>query len=105
MATEGKKGCLWLLVTSMIFGPKLCSCLKRMKGNIKTFLIVVIVLHRHGRLSWHDGRIPEDEEIWVKIGGDKGGGTFKVCFQIVNVIKCNQCIVETMFSPLIWSKW
>ena len=28
--------------------------------------------------------IPQDE-IWVKIGGDKGGGSFKMSFQICNV--------------------
>jgi hypothetical protein len=39
-----------------------------MKGNTIIFLMVVVRFgpHRHGRLSWHDGRIPE-EEIWVKI--------------------------------------
>ena len=36
------------------------------------------------RLSWHDGTLPEDE-IWLKIGGDKGGGSFKMAFQICNV--------------------
>ncbi|KAL5517155.1 hypothetical protein EMCRGX_G002639 [Ephydatia muelleri] len=30
-----------------------------------------------GRLTWH--------EVWIKLGGDKGGGTFKMSFQIVNV--------------------
>lgn len=35
-------------------------------------------------MSWHGGRLPEDE-IWIKIGGDKGGGTFKMAVQIVNV--------------------
>ena len=25
-------------------------------------------------LTWHEGCIPE-EEIWLKIGGDKGGGS------------------------------
>ena len=39
---------------------------------------------RHGHLYWHEGRVPEDE-IWLKIGGDKGGGTFKMAIQIVNV--------------------
>ncbi|KAJ8018162.1 hypothetical protein HOLleu_44000 [Holothuria leucospilota] len=38
---------------------------------------------RLGMLTWH-GIIPEDE-VWVKIGGDKGGGTFKEMFQIANV--------------------
>jgi hypothetical protein len=37
-----------------------------------------------GRLTWHDGRLPESE-IWLKLGGDKGGGSFKMAFQIVNV--------------------
>ena len=32
---------------------------------------------------WHDGTIPDDE-IWLKLGGDKGGGYFKMNFQIVN---------------------
>ena len=36
------------------------------------------------RLTWHEGKIPADE-IWVKLGGDKGGGSFKMVFQICNV--------------------
>ncbi len=47
-----------------------------------------LAAHRHGRLTWHEGRLPEDE-IWVKIGGDKGGGTMKMAFQIVNVLHPN----------------
>lgn len=38
-------------------------------------------------LTWHDGLIP-DSEIWIKVGGDKGGTpvqTMKFNFQIVNV--------------------
>ena len=31
-------------------------------------------------MTWHDGTIPSDE-IWVKIGGDKRGGTFKMNFR------------------------
>ena len=45
-------------------------------------------LHRHGRLCWHDRRLPQDE-IWLKIGGDKGGGTFKMAVQILNVLHPN----------------
>lgn len=33
-------------------------------------------------------RIPNDE-IWVKVGGDKGGGSFKMNFQICNVAHPN----------------
>ena len=39
---------------------------------------------RMGRLTWHDGVIPQDE-VWVKLGGDKGGTSVKMNFQIVNV--------------------
>lgn len=37
-----------------------------------------------GQLTWHEGLIPSDE-IWVKLTGDKGGGTFKMSFQICNI--------------------
>ena len=44
-------------------------------------------LHTHSDsnncLCWHDGRIPADE-IWLKVGGDKGGKSFKMSFQVVN---------------------
>ena len=43
--------------------------------NIREFLC------REGTLTWHDGTIPDDE-IWLKLGGDKGGGYFKMNFQI-----------------------
>ena len=55
---------------------------------------------RNNSLFWHQGRIPSDE-IWLKIGGDKGGGTLKMVFQIVNtkapnspVNTCVFCIFE-----------
>eukprot|EP00731_Ephydatia_muelleri_P032533 Em0024g77a len=43
---------------------------------------------RTGRLTWHDGVIPASE-IWLKLGGDKGGSSFKMNFQIVNVAAPN----------------
>ena len=40
--------------------------------------------------------IPADE-IWIKLGGDKGGSTFKLSFQILNVrtpnSKKNTCVI------------
>ena len=36
------------------------------------------------KLTWHGGAIPSDE-VWVKIGGDKGGSSFKMNFHIMNV--------------------
>ena len=50
-----------------------------------------------GRLTWHDGIIP-DTEIWVKLGGDKGGKTFKMNFQIVNVPAPNSVRNTSVFN-------
>ena len=44
--------------------------------------------HSQRLLTWYDGLIP-DNEIWLKVGGDKGGNSFKMSFQIVNVNKPN----------------
>ncbi len=35
------------------------------------------------QLTWHDGLIPSNE-VWLKIGGDKGGSSFKMSIQLVN---------------------
>ena len=43
---------------------------------------------RQGNLTWHDGAIPEDE-IWLKIGADHGGGSFKIMLQIANLVNAN----------------
>ena len=42
---------------------------------------------RLNNLTWHD-IIPE-REIWIKLGGDKGGNSFKLTFQIVNTLHPN----------------
>lgn len=56
---------------------------------------LIELVYSNDNLTWHDGIIPEDE-IWVKVGGDKGGGSFKMNFQICNVVnpnsKHNTCI-------------
>ncbi|XP_071796273.1 uncharacterized protein [Asterias amurensis] len=48
-------------------------------------------------LTWYDGLIP-DNEIWLKVGGDKGGNSFKMCFQIVNVNKPNSLENTVVFA-------
>lgn len=53
-----------------------------------------VVLFRLQLLVW-DG-IPE-EEIWIKIGGDKGGGTTKFYYQVVNVQRANSIFNTTAF--------
>ena len=54
------------------------------------------------RVTWHEGAIPEDE-VWLKLGGDKGGGTVKLCFQHLNV-PCpnapeNTCVFSIFEAP------
>ena len=43
----------------------------------------VDILHESDRLTWHNGLIPESQ-IWLKLGGDHGGGNFKLSLQIAN---------------------
>eukprot|EP00731_Ephydatia_muelleri_P035067 Em0094g17a len=52
---------------------------------------------RCNNLTWHNGRIPETE-IWVKVGGDKGGSSFKMNFQIVNTPTPNSVQNTCVFS-------
>ena len=47
-------------------------------------------------LSWHGGFIPSNE-VWVKVGGDHGGDSFKVILQIANLLKLNS---KQYFSTL-----
>ena len=47
-----------------------------------------LFLYRTNSLTWHNGGIP-NEEIWVKVGGDKGGSSFKMSFQVANVGRPN----------------
>ena len=39
---------------------------------------------KENQLTWHNSTIPEDE-VWVKLGGDHGGGTFKLMLQIAEL--------------------
>ena len=52
---------------------------------------------RCNRLTWHDGLIP-NEEVWVKMGGDKGGGSFKMSLQLANVLHPNSIHNTFVFS-------
>ena len=60
----------------------------------------VLSVSRYGNLTWHNGLIP-DGETWIKIGGDKGGGSIKFAFQLANLEKPNSTedtVVFTMFE-------
>ena len=55
---------------------------------VSVILHYISLNHQAGSLTWRDSSIPSDE-IWVKIGGDHGGDSFKFCFQIANVAHPN----------------
>lgn len=63
---------------------------KRVKHHIKAHHTTY---NRCGRLVDHE-MIP-DGEAWLKLGGDKGGGSFKMSFQLANVARPNS--VENTF--------
>ena len=50
-----------------------------------------------GTLTWHGGVIPGNE-VWIKLGGDKGGGGFKMNFQIVNTSSLNSIYNTCVFA-------
>ena len=52
---------------------------------------------RAGRLTWHSNAIPSDQ-IHIKIGGDAGGGTFKMAFQVANLEKPNSKSNTVVFN-------
>ena len=45
-------------------------------------------LDAEGKLTWHENGIPEDE-IWIKIGGDHGRGSLKICCELANTERPN----------------
>ena len=61
-------------------------------------------LLRQNLLTWHScgaggPALPEDE-IWIKIGGNKGGNSFKLAFQVANQPKPNAADHTVVFSCL-----
>lgn len=54
--------------------------------------------HRTDALTWHNGTIPTNE-IWVKIGGDKGGGSFKMSFQVNLFISIVELELKFYYPP------
>ena len=65
---------------------------------------IMLLTYSLNKLTWPEG-IPQSE-IWIKIGGDKGGKSFKMSFQLVNVPAPNSvqntcvfCLFEAKDSP------
>ena len=47
-----------------------------------------------GTLTWHDG----GNDVWIKLGGDMGGGAFKMNFQIDNTSTPNSIYNTCVFA-------
>ena len=65
--------------------------------DVPSFVTNLLDEHdKQHHLTWHDGAIPDDE-IWGKIGGDRGGGSFKLMLKIANlknaISKFNTCLI------------
>ena len=52
---------------------------------------------RLNQLTWHNTLSPSNE-IWLKVGGDKGGSSFKLSLQVVNVEKPNSVKNSCVFA-------
>ena len=65
--------------------------------NLTSFMIELITKYNeHGQLNWDCG-IPDDE-IWVKLGGDHGGGSFKLTVQVCNLDNTNSKLNTIAFA-------
>ena len=64
---------------------------------------IYIILHTywHNRtstgLTWHNDSIPANE-LWIKLGGDKGHGSFKLNLQLCNTEHPNSLKSTTLVS-------
>lgn len=74
-----------------VYCPNLIAKVADMVEQHKRYVILHIQKINHysqtcrapDGLTWHDGAIPDDE-LWIKIGGDKGRGSFKFNLQLIN---------------------
>ena len=59
--------------------------------DLVSFVCHMLDMHEEaGTLFWHQG-IPSDQ-VWIKLGGDHGGHSFKFCCQILNVHTPNSTV-------------
>ncbi|XP_070548866.1 uncharacterized protein [Ptychodera flava] len=79
------------LATEVRLAP--CVCLEDISSTV---LQRLDLLEREGKLTWH-GVIPSDE-IWLKIGWDKGGGSTKAVFELCNVAHPN-----SIENTIVWN--
>ncbi len=68
-------------VNGIVIKPRPCA---RVENLEETVLNTIDKYEETGKITWRDGAIPQNE-YWVKFGGDKGGSTTKLCFQLANL--------------------
>ena len=63
-----------VIMASMIFFPSL----------LEIVMHYLSLYDKQGSLTWRGDVIPEDQ-VWIKLGGDHGGGSFKFVMQVANL--------------------
>ena len=79
------------------------AALCRVKNPLAMIFDHLDHLKEKGALTWHDndGNSMLKRELWIKFGGDKGGGSFKFCQQIVNHTSPNSAYHTAVPSCLL----
>lgn len=93
---SGDKGAAEVREVPFVYRPNLIAAIAdlvnrhhRYKKNIIIHTKTLMSYHSSSAgLTWHKGAIPANE-IWVKLGGDKGHGSFKLNLQLVNTAHPN----------------
>ena len=75
--------------TETVNGTKITNAQMVYVHDLKEFVFDLLDKYEeNGDLTWHDGGIPEDQ-IWLKIGGDHGKGSMKLCVEVANLLRPN----------------
>ena len=62
----------------------MCACVYVVRKEWRKVHIDTNNNCRYSGLTWHNGAIP-DYELWIKLGGDKSHGSFKLNVQLMNI--------------------
>ena len=75
----------------------------RVKNPLTLVIQHLAHLAERNALTWHErnGNCLPKNELWLKFGGDRGGGSFKFCFQVVNRASPNSADHTVVISCLM----
>ncbi|XP_065189343.1 uncharacterized protein LOC135819972 [Sycon ciliatum] len=86
-------------------GSIVMACMVYMPNLIDIVMRYLDLYDTYGWLTWH-GNVTPESEIWLKLGGDHGGHSFKFVFQVANLKHPNSlnntiplCVFDCQDSP------